>query len=203
MSEDTEKKVSLADQDVPDLEAIADALDDGLIDITSDEAMDEPEGDAEAEAFIALQQERDEMKDRLVRALAEAENTRKRGERDRRDAEKYGGSRLARDMIPVYDAMKRALDSIPEDRKESSASMIEGIALTMQELLSVFKKHGITPIFPVEGDQFDANLHQAMFEAPVPGTTAGQIIQVMEQGFMIHDRLLRAANVGVSSTPKS
>ncbi len=87
MSEDTEKKVSLADQDVPDLEAIADALDDGLIDITSDEAMDEPEGDAEAEAFIALQQERDEMKDRLVRALAEAENTRKRGERDRRDAE--------------------------------------------------------------------------------------------------------------------
>ncbi|MDG1530566.1 MAG: nucleotide exchange factor GrpE [Paracoccaceae bacterium] len=203
MSEDTEKKVSLADQDVPDLEAIADALDDGLIDITSDEAMDEPEGDAEAEAFIALQQERDEMKDRLVRALAEAENTRKRGERDRRDAEKYGGSRLARDMIPVYDAMKRALDSIPEDQKESSASMIEGIALTMQELLSVFKKHGITPIFPVEGDQFDANLHQAMFEAPVPGTTAGQIIQVMEQGFMIHDRLLRAANVGVSSTPKS
>ncbi|EBA04770.1 GrpE protein [Rhodobacteraceae bacterium HTCC2150] len=203
MSEDTEKKVSLADQDVPDLEAIADALDDGLIDITSDEAMDEPEGDAEAEAFIALQQERDEMKDRLVRALAEAENTRKRGERDRRDAEKYGGSRLARDMIPVYDAMKRALDSIPGDQKESSASMIEGIALTMQELLSVFKKHGITPIFPVEGDQFDANLHQAMFEAPVPGTTAGQIIQVMEQGFMIHDRLLRAANVGVSSTPKS
>ncbi len=203
MSEDTEKKVSLADQDVPDLEAIADALDDGLIDITSDEAMDEPEGDAEAEAFIALQQERDEMKDRLVRALAEAENTRKRGERDRRDAEKYGGSRLARDMIPVYDAMKRALDSIPEDQKESSASMIEGIALTMQELLSVFKKHGTTPIFPVEGDQFDANLHQAMFEAPVPGTTAGQIIQVMEQGFMIHDRLLRAANVGVSSTPKS
>ena len=128
MSEDTEKKVSLADQDVPDLEAIADALDDGLIDITSDEAMDEPEGDAEAEAFIALQQERDEMKDRLVRALAEAENTRKRGERDRRDAEKYGGSRLARDMIPVYDAMKRALDSIPEDQKESSASMIEGHA---------------------------------------------------------------------------
>lgn len=201
---DTEKKnVSVAEQDTPDLEAIEEAMDEGLIDITSLDAMEEPEGDPMAEAFGALQQERDELKDRLIRALAEAENTRKRGERDRRDAEKYGGSKLARDMLPVYDALKRAIDAIPEETRASSQAMIEGIELTMQETLSVFAKHGITPVFPVEGDSFDANLHQAMFEAPVPGTISGQIIQVMEQGFMIHERLLRPARVGVSSTLKS
>jgi len=203
MNDNTDKKVSLADQEVPDLEAIEDALDDGLIDITSLDAMEEPEGDAEGDAFAELQQERDELKDRLIRALAEAENTRKRGERDRRDAEKYGGSKLARDMMPVYDALKRALDAMPDEQRAAAASLVEGIELTMQELLSVFGKHNITPIFPVEGDQFNANLHQAMFEAPVPGTVSGQIIQVMEQGFMIYDRLLRPARVGVSSTPKS
>ena len=89
------------------------------------------------------------------------------------------------------------------DRKEAAAALIEGVELTMRELLNVFKKHGIQPISPQVGDRFDPQLHQAMFEAPLPGTKAGDIIQVSAEGFMLHDRLLRPSQVGVSSTPAS
>jgi len=82
-------------------------------------------------------------------------------------------------------------------------ALLEGIEITMRELISVFKKHGIDPIVPEVGDKFDPQFHQAMFEAPVPGTKAGEIIQVAAEGFMLHDRLLRPAQVGVSSMPAS
>jgi len=147
--------------------------------------------------------ERDDMRDRFMRALADAENSRKRGERDRREAEQYGGSKLARDMLPVYDNMKRALDAATEEQREGAKALIEGIDLTMRELLNVFKKHGIEQIAPQVGDKFDPQIHQAMFEAPLPDTKAGDLIQVMTEGFMLHDRLLRPAQVGVSSTPVS
>ncbi|MCP4205809.1 MAG: nucleotide exchange factor GrpE [Shimia sp.] len=171
--------------------------------------------DAEAEEFAAsldeledeaveldeLRAERDELKDRWMRALADAENARKRGDKARREAEQYGGSKLARDMLPVFDNMKRAIEAITEEQKEASAALIEGIELTMRELLKTFAKHGIELISPEVGDKFDPNVHEAMFEAPVPGTKSGEIIQVSAQGFMLHDRLLRAAQVGVSSNP--
>ncbi len=171
--------------------------------------------DAEAEEFAAsldeledeaveldeLRAERDELKDRWMRALADAENARKRGDKARREAEQYGGSKLARDMLPVFDNMKRAVEAITEEQKEASAALIEGIELTMRELLKTFAKHGIEVISPEVGDKFDPNVHEAMFEAPVPNTKAGDIIQVSAQGFMLHDRLLRAAQVGVSSNP--
>ncbi|GAA6209721.1 nucleotide exchange factor GrpE [Cognatishimia sp. WU-CL00825] len=170
--------------------------------------------DAEADAYahldeleneaIALDEvtaERDEYKERWMRALAEAENARKRGDKARRDAEMYGGSRLARDMLPVYDNMKRAMESITEEQKSAAPAVIEGIELTMRELLNVFKKHGLEIIVPEVGDKFDPNHHEAMFEAPVPGTKAGEIIQISAEGFMLHDRLLRPAKVGVSSMP--
>jgi molecular chaperone GrpE len=143
--------------------------------------------------------ERDELKDRLMRALAEGENARKRGERDRREAEQYGGSRLARDMLPVYDNLRRALDAAGDEQRAQAAALIEGVELTLRELVNVLTRHGVTPITPAVGDQFDPQQHQAMFEAPVPGTKAGQIIQVMVEGFLLHDRLLRPAQVGVSS----
>lgn len=176
--------------------------------------LDDPEA-AEAEAYademeeidegeLALEEvmaERDQYKDRFTRALADAENARKRSEKDRREAENYGGSKLARDMLSVYDNMKRALESATEEQRTVSGPLLEGIDLTMRELLSVFKKHGITPIAPAVGDRFDPKVHQAMFEAPVPETKAGDIIQVAAEGFMLHDRLLRPAQVGVSSTP--
>src|SRR6056297_1707893 len=162
-------------------------------------AEDMAEIDSEAAEVDALKAERDEYKDRFMRALADAENARKRSDKHRREAEQYGGSKLARDMLPVYDNLKRALDAANEDQKEVSAALIEGIELTMRELLNVFAKHGITLISPEVGDKFDPNHHEAMFEAPLPGTKQGEIIQVSAEGFMLHDRILRPAQVGVSS----
>jgi molecular chaperone GrpE len=155
-----------------------------------------PAADDELEKLRA---ERDDMRDRFMRALADAENARKRGERDRREAEQYGGTKLARDMLPVYDNLARALEAADEETRKSKAALFEGIELTMREILNVFSKHGIELVQPQEGDKFDPQTHQAMFEAPVPGTKAGEIIQVTQVGFMIHDRLLRPAQVGVSS----
>ena len=151
----------------------------------------------------SLRAERDAFKDKFMRALADAENARKRADKSRRDAEQYGGSKLARDILPVYDNMKRALEAATEDQKEVAAALIEGVELTLRELLNVFGKHGVEVVSPQVGDKFDPQVHQAMFEAPVPGTTAGEIIQVAAEGFMLHDRLLRPAQVGVSSTPAS
>ena len=178
-----------------------DFLDD-IEDMEAEEFADEMEEITdEALELDELRAERDDYKDRFMRALADAENARKRSDKDRREAENYGGSKLARDMLPVYDNMKRALDTITDEQREVAGPLLEGIELTMRELLSVFKKHGIEIITPVVGDKFDPQVHQAMFEAPVPATVAGDIIQVAAEGFMLHDRLLRPAQVGVSSTP--
>lgn len=162
-----------------------------------------PEPEVQQDEVDLLRQERDDYKDKFMRALAEAENARKRSDKARREAEQYGGSRLARDMLPVYDNMKRALDAVTEDQRAASAALLEGIELTMRELLNVFRKHGVDIVSPQVGDKFDPQVHEAMFEAPVPGTRAGEIIQVAAEGFMLHDRLLRPAQVGVSSMPAS
>jgi len=168
--------------------------------VPMEEMLEIDDSVAELERLTA---ERYDMRDRFMRALAEAENARKRGDRDRREAEKYGGSKLARDMLPVYDNLARALDAADDEVREAKKPLIEGIELTMRELLNVFSKHGVEVIKPAVGDRFDPQQHQAMFEAPLPGTKAGDIIQVSQVGWMIHDRLLRPAQVGVSSTPAS
>ncbi len=165
-------------------------------DDTFDEAMDDVASELEV-----LRTERDDMRDRFMRALAEAENARKRGERDRREAEQYGGSKLSRDLLPVFDNLKRALDVATDEQRAAAGPLIEGVELTLRELIKVLTRHNVVPIMPEIGDTFDPQLHQAMFEAPIPGTKAGQIIQVMTEGFLLHDRLLRPAQVGVSSTP--
>jgi molecular chaperone GrpE len=153
----------------------------------------------EGDELDALRAERDELRDKFMRALADAENARKRADRDRREAEQYGSTRLARDLLPIYDNLRRAIDAVPEESRAQSAALLEGVELTLRELTNVMTKHGVRPIAPAVGDMFDPQLHQAMFEAPLPGTKAGQIIQVMTEGFMLHDRLLRPAQVGVSS----
>jgi len=155
----------------------------------------------EVSDWEALVAERDDLKDRLIRALAEAENIRKRGERDRRDAETYGGSKLARDLLSVYDNMKRAVESIDDGQRETSKALIDGIELTQRELLASFSRHKIDRIAPEPGEKFNPQIHQAMFEAPAPGIKAGHIIQTLSEGFMIGERLLRPAHVGLSSTP--
>ena len=156
------------------------------------------EDDDEAIELDSLRAERDELRDRFMRALADAENSRKRSEKDRREAERYGGSKLARDLLPVYDNLQRALGA-SEEAAAGNSALIEGVELTLRELRNVFKKHGIEPISPEVGEKFDPKLHQAMFEAPLPGTKSGEIIQVSAEGFLLYDRLLRPAQVGVSS----
>lgn len=177
--------------------------DPGLDQAQPETAATEADGGAQVDELDLLRQERDDYKDKFMRALAEAENARKRSDKARREAEQYGGSRLARDMLPVYDNMKRALDAVTDDQRAASAALLEGIELTMRELVNVFRKHGVEVVSPQVGDKFDPQVHEAMFEAPVPGTRAGEIIQVAAEGFMLHDRLLRPAQVGVSSMPAS
>ena len=124
---------------------------------------------AEADELEALRAERDELRDRFMRALADAENSRKRGERDRREAEQYGGTRLARDMLPVYDNLRRALEPMRRTSAPQPSALIEGVELTLRELTNVLHAStASTPISPAIGDTFDPQLHQAMFEAPVP-----------------------------------
>lgn len=155
----------------------------------------------EIDAIIA---ERDDYRDRFMRALADAENVRKRATKDRREAEQYGSTKLARDLLPVHDALTRALSAAAAgDDGTSAPALVEGVELTLRELNNIFSRHGITVLTPELGDKFDPQFHEAMFEAPVPGTIAGNIIQVMDNGFLLHDRLLRPAKVGVSSTPAS
>ena len=146
-------------------------------------------------------EERDILQDKLMRTLADSENLRKRSIRDRSDAEVYGGTKLARDLHSVYDNITRALDAVSDEQRKSNAGLIEGIELTRKELINGFEKHKIIRIMPEEGDVFDPLIHQAMFEAPLPESKAGEIIQVMAVGFKIGDRLLRPAQVGVSSNP--
>src|SRR6056297_2593167 len=170
---------------------MAEPKEDSFLDDIEEAAAEEQEYSGgeisdEAAELDALRAERDALQDKFMRALADAENARKRSEKDRREAENYGGSKLSRDMLPVYDNMKRALEAATEEQKEVSAALIEGIELTMRELLNVFAKHGITRISPAVGDKFDPQHHEAMFEAPVPGTKAGEIIQVSTEGFL-HD----------------
>lgn len=194
-----QKKPTMPDVDLSALDDI-----DEQIDITQEieEAAEQAATDSEIEETIAaLEAERDDFRDKFMRALADAENSRKRSDRDRREAEQYGGSKLARDMLPVFDNLSRAIDAATDEQKEVSGAIFEGVELTMRELISVFGKHGIEPIAPEVGDKFDPQLHEAMFEAPLPDTKAGDIIQVSNVGFMLHDRLLRPAQVGVSSNP--
>ena len=171
-------------------------------DATAPEAGSD-DGAGQAGEVETLRAERDDMRDRFMRALAETENVRKRAERDRREAEAYGGSRLARDLLPVVDNLERALHSADEAQRAAAGALIEGVELTLRSLLDTLERHGVETIAPEPGERFDPQRHEAMFEAPVPGTRAGEVIQVMTRGFLLHDRLLRPAQVGVSSTPAS
>ena len=184
----------------PKNEDYLDDIDDVMAEEYADQEIEISDEDIEIDTLRA---ERDQFRDRFMRALADSENARKRADKDRREAENYGGSKLSRDLLQVYDNMKRALEAATEEQKAVSAALIEGVELTMRELVNVFGKHGIRPITPAVGDRFDPKEHEAMFEAPLPNTQAGSIIQVSTEGFMLHDRLLRPAQVGVSSNTRS
>src|ERR1700690_2591177 len=151
------------------------------------------------ERIAALEAELAEAQDRLLRALAETENTRRRAQRERADAEKYGLGKFAGDMLPVADNLRRALDSLPESeaRDDRTRSLLAGVAATERELLAAFERHGLKRIDPM-GEKFDHNFHQAVFEAENTGRPAGTIVEVLQPGYVLHDRLLRPAMVGVA-----
>jgi molecular chaperone GrpE len=152
------------------------------------------------EALAAARAEAAQMKDQALRAMAEAENTRKRAVRDRDDAQKYGVTNFAREMLTVADNLRRALEAIPAETLQSDEvlkTLYDGVAATERQLEAALGKQQIQRIWP-EGERFDSNFHQAMFEVPDSGKPAGTVVQVLQAGYKIHDRLLRPALVGVA-----
>jgi len=152
-----------------------------------------PDAVAELEAEVAR------LTDQHLRALAEQENLRRRAAREREDAVKYAATGFARDLLTVADNLRRALDSLPEEQVKDEAirNVLTGVEATERELLGVFERHGIKPVAPL-GDKFDHNLHQAIFEVPGTGKPAGTVVQVLQPGYVLNDRLLRPAMVGVA-----
>jgi len=166
-----------------------------------DEAASRVEAAAAATPSTALEREHTEMKDRLLRTLAEMENLRRRTEREVADSRIYGVAAFARDLLGVADNFRRALDAVPPELRGSAEagikSLIEGVELTERELLKALEKNGVRQFTP-QGEKFDPNLHQAMFEIPDASVPAGSVVQVMQPGYKIGERVLRPALVGVS-----
>jgi molecular chaperone GrpE len=154
-------------------------------------ASDDPVSEAEAEVG--------RLKDQLLRALADTENVRRRAEREKEDASKYAVATFARDMLSVADNLRRALESLPPEQAPNDATrnLLTGVEATERELLGVFERRGLKRIEPM-GERFDPNFHQAMFEVPNSGQPAGTVVQVLQPGYLIFDRLLRPALVGVA-----
>jgi len=151
------------------------------------------------ERIATLEAELADTKDRLLRALAETENVRRRAQREREDTQKYAVSGFAKDLLATADNLRRALDSVfeAEITDVRLRSLLDGVAATERELLSVFERHGLQRIDP-KGERFDHNFHQAVFEVERPDAPAGTVIEVLQPGYVLHDRLLRPAMVGVA-----
>jgi molecular chaperone GrpE len=177
---------------------------------TSPSEADEASADATAsdaalpaeDVAKKLEQEKADLKDKLLRALAEMENLRRRTEKEVADTRAYAVSSFARDMLSVADNLRRALETIPAEARKSAdgglAGLIEGVELTERELAKVLERHGVRKVDPA-GQKFDPNLHQAMFEAPHDNLAKGQVHTVVQPGYAIGERVLRPALVGVSS----
>ena len=162
-----------------------------------------PEEKPEEAATIApetneLQARLDEMKDNMMRALADAENTRKRAAKEVEEANRYGVSTLAKDLIPVLENLQRALATVPQSEAQTIKDFVEGINLTRKELLNIFERRGIKRVEPKPGEKFDHNFHQAVAQVEDHKISAGAVLQVVQSGYVINERLLRPAMVTVS-----
>ena len=154
-----------------------------------------------AEQAAPSAEEFQELKDRLLRTLAEMENLRRRTQREVEEARKFAVTGFARDLLEVPDNLARALAAVPAEARQQSEFMknlVLGVEMTERSLLNAFEKHQIRPVNPQKGDRFDHNLHQAMFEVPTADQPPGTIAQVIQGGYVIADRLLRPALVGVA-----
>jgi molecular chaperone GrpE len=157
--------------------------------------------EADYEAFMRLAKENEELKDRALRLAAEMENLRRRNTREVQDARAYAIANFARDMLNVSDNLRRAIDAIPAEAKESGdagfKALIDGVDITERAMLSALERHGVKRLEPM-GEKFDPNFHQAMFEIPDETVPAGTVVQVVQAGYRIGDRVLRPAMVGVA-----
>ena len=161
-----------------------------------------PQSEAESKnnRVQELEEELAKAKDQTLRALAELENIRKRAMKDREEASAYGISKFARDLLNVSDNLRRALEAVPEDLiqlDERIPGVMSGIEATERELLKCFEQNGIKKLEPLN-ERFDPNFHEVMFEAPMPDKPNGTVIQVVEAGYVLKGRLLRAAKVGIA-----
>lgn len=164
----------------------------GDADIGIEVGLPEDDQIAELTAEVAA------LKDRLVRTYADLENTRKRAERDRQDALKFGATKFARDMCEVADNLRRALSSVPEDAGDANlVALTEGVKVTQAALSQIFERHGVKQIEARE-QKFDPNLHEAMTEIEIPGAPPGTCVDVIEEGYTLNGRLLRPARVVVA-----
>jgi molecular chaperone GrpE len=156
----------------------------------------------EFEVLQRLMKENEDLKDRALRLAAEMENLRRRTARDVHDARAYAIANFARDMLTVSDNLRRGLDAVPTEAKEAGdagfKALIEGVDLTERAMLVALERHGVKKLAP-EGEKFDPNFHQAMFEVPNPDVPANTVLQVVQPGYSIGDRVLRPAMVGVST----
>ena len=184
-----------------------DANEDSLEAEDSFEAEDEASKDGggqEAEEAEPNPEERiAELKDQLLRIMAENENVRRRAQRDVQDASKYAVSNFARDILTIGDNLARALESVPEDAREDNESLVnllDGVTMTQREFVTTIERHGIKRIDP-KGEKFDHNFHQAVFEVEDNVNEPGTVVQVVQKGYVIGDRLLRPAMVGVAKPP--
>jgi molecular chaperone GrpE len=171
-----------------------------------------PEGmdalaDADAYLLGAFEAEKAELKNQLLRTLADMENLRRRTQKQVRDASQFAIANFARDLLSVGDNLRRAIETVSDDARAAAdgdlKTLLEGVELTERDMLRALEKHGVTKSDP-QGDRFDPNFHQAMFEVPNPDVASGTVVQVMQPGYIIGDRVLRPAMVGVAKGgPKS
>lgn len=154
-----------------------------------------------ADPLAALEADKADLREKLLRALADTENMRRRTEREVADARSYAVTNFARDMLTVADNVRRALESLPPDARDSAdgalVALIDGIELTERDLLKTLDRHGVKRLDPL-GQKFDPNFHQAMFEVPNPDVPNGAVVQVVQSGYAIAGRVLRPALVGVA-----
>ena len=167
------------------------------------EAADTPASEigGDYEVVVKLIKENDELKDRVLRAAADMENLRRRTARELQDARAYAVANFARDMLSVSDNLRRALEAIPEEAKAAGdagfRALIDGVEITERAMLSTLERHGVKKLAP-EGEKYDPNFHQAMFEVPNPDVPANTVVQVVQPGYSIGERVLRPAMVGVA-----
>ncbi|MBB4393359.1 molecular chaperone GrpE [Bradyrhizobium sp. CIR48] len=157
--------------------------------------------DPEPGSVELLQKEAAEARDRMLRTLAEMENLRKRTTKEVADARLYGITGFARDVLDIADNLQRALDAVPAEARAAAdpglIALIEGVELTERSLLNALEKHGVKKLDP-QGQKFDPNFHQAMYEVPDPSVPSGTVVQIMQAGYTIGERVLRPALVGVA-----